>query len=221
MGNVVNMAALSLSIDAMRPLNRWDHSRIQPGAVGPVGDVNLQQRLKHSAPDLPLRFQKEFAGKNQVFLGSNVSDGQHVGYDSGGGPARTIDSNWGGRRRFKTRHGYIMQDLRAPDNMVEPFVGSTPSYSWRNKIAKTFEAKRTGFNFLPLPNGYGPSELQTLRGGSFPRTTDVEPGTVSIGSVVGTPVPQQSNGYSTNVVGLAEEKQRLHMNMKPGLGKRG
>ena len=220
MGKVVNMAALSLSIDAMRPLNRWDHSRIQPGAVGSVGDVNLQQRLKHSYPDAPLRFEKDFAGKNEVFLGSNVSDGQHVGYDSGGGPARTIDSNWGGRRRFKTRHGYIMQDLRAPDNMVEPFMGSTPGYSWRNKLAKTFEAKRTGSHFLPLPNGYSPTDLQTLRGGRFPITTDLEPGTISIGSVVGSPVPQQSNGYGTSIVGTPDEKQH-NLNMKPGLGKRG
>lgn len=214
------MAALSLSIDEIRPLNRWDYSRIQPGAVGSVGDVNLTPRLKHSAPDLPLRFQKEFAGKNSIFLGSNVCDGQHVGYDSGGGPARTVDSNWGGRRRFKTRHGYIMQDLRAPDNMVEPYVGSTPGYSWRNKLAKTVEAKRTGFNFLPLPGAYFPESHQVVRGGNFPYTTDIEPGTLSMGSVVGQPVPQQSNGYPIKVVGSSDPDTDYKMNMKPGLGKR-
>jgi len=175
------MAALSLSLDGIRPLNRWDHSSIRPGAVGSVGDVNLTPRLKHSHPDMPLRFEKCFAGKNEVFLGSNVTDGTHKGYDSGGGPARTIDSNWGGRRRFKTRHGYIFQDIRAPDDFVVPVEGTTPSYSYRNKVATTYEAKRTGDLFLPLPKGYDLREGQIPRGGAAPRITDIVPGT-SFGS---------------------------------------
>jgi len=171
------MAALSLSIDAIRPLNRWDHSNIRPGAVGSVGDVNLTPRLKHSHPNMPLRFDKAFSGKNEIFLGSNISDGTHKGYDSGGGPARTIDSNWGGRRRFKTRHGYIFQDIRTPDDLVVPVQGSTPDYSWRNKIATAFESKRTGDLFLPLPKGYDLGEGQVARGGAYPRVTDIVPGT--------------------------------------------
>lgn len=100
------MAALSLSIDAIRPLNRWDYSSIRPGPVGSVGDVLVTPRFKHSAPNLPLRFDPYFRGKNSVFLGSNVTDGSHANYDSGGGPSRTIDSNWGGRRNFKVSHGW-------------------------------------------------------------------------------------------------------------------
>lgn len=88
------MAALSLSIDVIKPLNRWDHSRIQPGSVGSVGDVNLTPRFKHSMPDLPLRFDPYFRGKNSTFLGSNVQNGTQRSYDSGGLPAMTIDSNW-------------------------------------------------------------------------------------------------------------------------------
>lgn len=179
------MAALSLSIDAIRPLNRWDHARIQPGSVGSVGDVNLTPRLKHSYPNLPLRFDKSFSGKKERYLGSNVQNGTQKSFDSGGGPARTIDSNWGGRRHFKTRHGYIFQDVRVPDDSVEPFLSSTPDYSWRNKLATCYEAKRTGSNFLPLPGAYFPSPNQIVRGGMFPRTTDLEPGTISLGSVVG------------------------------------
>jgi hypothetical protein len=72
------MAALSLSIDAQRPLNRWDYDRIQPGPVGSVGDVLCTPRFKHSYPDAPLRFDNMFRGKNGVFLGSNVSDGQRI-----------------------------------------------------------------------------------------------------------------------------------------------
>lgn len=181
------MAALSLSIDAIRPLNRWDYDRIQPGPVGSVGDVICQSRLKHSAPELPLRFSEWNAGKNEVFLGSNVSDGQHVGYDSGGGPARLIDSNWGGRRSFKTRLGYILQDIREPDNAVEPFVSSLGDYSWRNKIATTYEARRTGENFLPLPGGYQLSPGEVPRGGQTPRVTDEVGGDAlrDVASIVG------------------------------------
>ena len=77
------MAALSLSIDAIRPLNRWDHSSIRPGVVGSVGDVVVTPRYKHSAPDLPLRFDPYFSGKRSVFLGSNVQNGTVASYDSG------------------------------------------------------------------------------------------------------------------------------------------
>jgi hypothetical protein len=171
------MAALSLSIDAIRPLNRWDYSSIRPGAVGSVGDVNMTPRLKHSHPEMPLRFEKAFSGKNEVFLGSNVSDGTHKGYDSGGGPARTVDSNWGGRRRFTTRLGYVFQDIRTPDDLVVPVLGTTPNYSWRNQVATNFEAKRTGDLFLPLPKGYDLEPGQIPRGGTSPRITDIDPGT--------------------------------------------
>jgi len=179
------MAALSLSIDAIRPLNRWDHSRIQPGSVGSVGDVNLTPRLKHSYPNLPLRFDKNFAGKKERYLGSNVQNGTQKSFESGGGPARTVDSNWGGRRQFKTRQGYIFQDVKAPDTTDEPLLGVTPQYSYRNKVATTIEAKRTGTNFLPLPGAYFPTPTQTVRSGSYPRVTDIVPGSVSVGSVVG------------------------------------
>jgi hypothetical protein len=171
------MAALSLSIDVMKPLNRWDYSSIRPGSVGSVGDVNMTPRLKHSHPDMPLRFDRSFSGKNSVFLGSNVQNGTQKSYDSGGGPARTVDSNWGGRRRFQTRHGYIFQDIRTPDDLVVPVLGTTPSYSWRNKVATNFEAKRTGELFLPLPGGYDLSAGQVPRGGTTPRITDIVPGT--------------------------------------------
>lgn len=187
------MAALSLSSDAIRPMNRWNYDRIQPGAVGSVGDVNLQVRLKHSYPNLPLRFDKSFSGKNEVFLGSNVTDGSHENYDSGGGPARLIDSNWGGRRHFKYREGYIFQDMRAPDKSTEPLTGATPDYSWHNRLATCYNAKRSGDKFLPLPGGYELGPNQVLRSGTYPRITDVEPGTMSVGSQIVGQVEDQQN----------------------------
>lgn len=193
------MSALSLSIDAIRPLNRWDHDSIRPGAVGSVGGVNMQPRFKHSAPDLPIRWDPYFSGKREVPLGSNVSDGQTTGYSSGGGPARTIDSNWGGRRNFRTSHGWYYQDMRTPDKLVTSFLAATPDYSWHNKLAKNYEAKRTGNKFLPLPGGYQPSPGEVPRGGSEPRITDIVPQEGEIQTVMSTYPQAQTQplaGYS-------------------------
>lgn len=88
------MAALSLSIDEIRPLNRWDHCRIQPGVVGSVGEVNCSPRFRQSTPGMRLRYDPLFSGKREIDLGANVQDGGKVGYSSGGAQARTVDSNW-------------------------------------------------------------------------------------------------------------------------------
>ena len=83
----------SLSIDEYRPLNRWDNCFIQPGKVGSVGDVVMGVRLRHSAPDTPLRYDNFFSHANMIANGANVTDGQGEGYAGGGGPARVVDSN--------------------------------------------------------------------------------------------------------------------------------
>jgi hypothetical protein len=190
-------------IDAMRTREKII---ISPGPVGSVGDVLGQVRYKHSAPDMPLRFDPHFRGKNEVFLGSNVQDGQHVGYASGGAQARLVDSNWGGRRGFRTSRGWHFQDIRAPDNLVEPYIGTTLDYSWRDKIATVYDAKRTGSNFLPLPMGYQISPGEEPRGGSTPRVTDIVPGDLQPGAlgqsvvVQGMERVQQSYGYPVPIV---------------------
>jgi hypothetical protein len=192
-------------IDAVRPYNRQNFVYIQPGVVGSVGDVNCQVRYKHSAPDLPLRFDPHFRGKNEVFLGSNIQDGGMVGYCSGGAQARLVDGNWGGRRGFKTARGWKFEDARAPDDLVEPYVGTTLDYSWRNKIATVYDTKRTGSNFLPLPMGYQPSPGEISRGSSV-RVTDVVPGDLQPGAlgdsvvVQGLEDQQRSRGFPMPVV---------------------
>lgn len=178
------MAALSLSIDAIRPLNRWADSRIQPGSVGSVGDVNLTPRFKQSAPDLPMRFDPYFRGKKESRLGSNVQNGTQKSYDSRGMGPVTVDSNWGGRRNFKISHGWVYQDMREPDKRVEPILGSTPNYSYQNRLATVYEAKTRGEKFLPLPGGYIPSPGEITRGGAFPHVRGLEQGTQPPGSTV-------------------------------------
>lgn len=54
------------------------------------------------------------------------------------------DSRWVGNRNFKTNVGWRVEDITQPDTFVEPFVASLGDYSWRNRIATTYEARRTG-----------------------------------------------------------------------------
>jgi len=176
------MAALSLSIDAIRPLNRWANSSIQPGSVGSVGDVNLTPRFKQSSPDLPMRYDPYFRGKKECRLGSNVQNGTQISYDSKGLGPETIDSNWGGRRNFRINRGWIYQDMREPDKRVEPVLGSTPNYSFQNRLATVYEAKTRGEKFLPLPHGYMPSPGEITRGGAYPTVRGLEQGTQPPGS---------------------------------------
>ncbi len=39
------MAALSLSIDAIKPMNRWDYCSIRPGVQGSVGDCLVLEQV--------------------------------------------------------------------------------------------------------------------------------------------------------------------------------
>lgn len=179
------MAALSLSIDAIRPLNRWDHSSIRPGPVGSVGVVNMTPRLKSSLPG-DFRWEATYFGNKESNYGSNITDGFHTNYSNGGGPAHTIDSNWGGRRRFETSHGWRYQDMRVPDRRIEPVLGTLPQYSWHNRIATVNSAKHTGDLFTVPRGGVLGGPAGVTRGGQFPRVTDV----------VGGEVPAMTQGAS-------------------------
>lgn len=122
-------------------------------------------------PDLPIR---NITLPDTV--GANVEDGDHKSFTSGGLGARVLDSNWQSGRAFKTSHGWVIEDLRAEDRLHEPFMGSGPQYSWRNTIATTYAARRTGDLFLPLPGGYNPSPGEIERGQVVPEITNIEGG---------------------------------------------
>lgn len=188
-----------LSINAIKPLNRWDFDSIRPGVVGSVGDVNLQPKLKHSNPDMPLRWEKAFAKQNEPRLGSNVQDGYKKSYDSKGRQAKSTSGyfNLEGRR-FKTQRGWKWTDLRAPDTFVEPRVTSLGDYQWRNKVAKVYEAKRTGNKFLPLPGAYVLPLGQVPRGGMTPVTVMADQGNRIPGSA-GSVVTGSQNNMGTFV----------------------
>jgi hypothetical protein len=166
------------TLAVVRPLNLWNYDSIRPGPVGSVGVVNAQPRLKQSTPEMEMRWDTTFAHNKEKRLGSNVSDGQWKGYTSGGGVAETVDTNWGMRRDFTTSRGWMHQDMRTADRTHDPVSGGTPSYSWHNKIATVYEAKRTGNNFLPKFDKVGlPRGGQTMRVTDTAGGEDVQPRT--------------------------------------------
>lgn len=171
------MAQVGRRVDIVqdKPLGhpRWLNDYIAPGPVGSVGDVVLQPRLKRSMPNSPFEFDKAFSHVKEPYFGSNVSNGQHVGYCSRGGPALLLDSNWNMGRGFKNRVGWYYQDLRAPDKRVEPLLGTAPEYSWHNRLATVYREKHSGDHFLPLPGPYVLSPGEAARGGRYPITTDI------------------------------------------------
>ncbi len=171
-----------MSIVAPRPLHAFDNDSIRPGPVGSVGDVIGTIKLKHSTPDLPIR---KITLSNDI--GANVEDGEWKSYNTGGGQARVLDSNWQSGRGFKTSHGWVIEDLRAEDRLHEPFMGTAPQYSWKNQVATIYRARRTGDMFLPLPGGYNPSPGEIERGQLVPHITDVEEGTEAYASPYSTP----------------------------------
>jgi hypothetical protein len=164
---------MSIPFDAVKPINRWAYDFIQPGNVGSVGDVNVTPRLRNSSPDMPVRFDPEFYWGQR--LGMNVQNGTSLNFWGNQFPQK-LDSNWDLRPGFRTSHGWIHQDLRAPDKIHEPKVGQLPQFSWDNKIATTYNAMRTGNMFLPLPGRYGLPLSETPRGQVIPRIVDTEQG---------------------------------------------
>ena len=162
------------------------YERCSPGVVGSVGDVLGQVRLKHSAPDLPLRF--EYSPEQVEHHGSNVQNGDMLNYE-GNGYYKINDSNWGGGRDMKTAIGWRHQDLRAPDKRYEPTASFSFS-SFDNLQHKVFEARRTGDKFLPVTNGYAPEAGSVPRGGLVPIVNAIAGGdfTPQPNSVVTNPV---------------------------------
>lgn len=142
---------------------------ISPGVVGSVGDTLGTVRLKQSTPDMAMRYEKAFYGKNEERLGSNVQDGNSVSYTTGGGPSRTLELSWDNRTR--RNHGFAYQDLRQVDKRMEPIVGSTGRYTWNNKIANVIQEKLTGDLFYPLPGLFAPTSM--TRGNQYPQVTDI------------------------------------------------
>lgn len=147
-------------------INRWDKESIRPGPVGSVGDVNLQVKLKKSSNDQPDRYQKAFSGPNEVWSGSNVSDGQKKGFTSGGRGAVTISAPLPARESFKTSVGWVIENVVPVDRSRVVQTVPLGRYDWEATQARLYKVRPTGEQFLPLPMGYTRTSLP--RGSQYP-----------------------------------------------------
>ena len=151
------------------PVNVWNKDSIRPGPVGSVGDCLIGVRFKQSAPELAERWDGAFSGKNEVYFGSNVSDGYHAGFTSGGGVAKTLVKRMPYRQGFKTPVGWIKEDIVPTDRSRTALMGSVGQYSWDAQVGRLDRAKTTGDFFTPLPGGYLLGAGQVPRGSQVPR----------------------------------------------------
>lgn len=138
--------------------NRFESLR--PAMTGSVGVPLVADQLATSMPDMPIRYAPESTREG---LGSSLSAQPTV-----------YDSHWNMGRGEINAYGMMQQDLRVPDLLHEPTLGGLPQYTYRNQIATLYNAKRTGFNFLPLPGPYQVSPGEMVRGGQVVRTTEME-----------------------------------------------
>jgi hypothetical protein len=173
-----------------------NHWTISPGPVGSVGDVNMQVRLKHNMPDAPLRFEKEFSGKNLKYLGSNVQDGSF----GSGAPARTIQRKIGIRNAEKTDIGWRKQDIIPVDRTTQPKFAPLGPYTWNNQRAQVFRAKISGQAFLPVPPPYDKTQVGITRGNQVPRVVLTESGGVPTGESLNYIAAANNPGQGGSVV---------------------
>jgi len=152
-------------VDAIKPKNI---TTSRPGIVGSVGDVVVRPRFRQSRPDMIWVYDPYWSDSRANTLGSNISDGDVLGYDSRGGPARTNDSNWNGNRSFRHQYGWTFHAPRNTDKYSEPELTPLGDVSWKLKQARSRTIKRSGKLFAALPQGYQPYPGQVLRGGNFP-----------------------------------------------------
>jgi hypothetical protein len=129
---------------------------IRPGVVGSVGDVLSGERVKQSSPDFPVMI----VGGGSIW-GSNVQDGDVKGWSHKGVGGGTVV---GETRKMSWNNNYVWQDIRKPDVLHQPSLASIPQYSWDNKLAQVYNAKRTGNMFLPVPGNYELPPGQVPRG---------------------------------------------------------
>lgn len=155
------------------PLNLWNKYSIRPGPVGTVGDVLGQVRFKQSAPDLAPRYDIMSSGQMEKYYGSNVQDGRVESFASKGYNAK-VNRRGLAFRGQKTAFGWIKQDIMEVDRTREPIQQEMPQFGWKSQVAKVERAKVTGEQFLPLPNGYGPTE--PTRGSNYPRVVEKSAG---------------------------------------------
>jgi hypothetical protein len=131
---------------------------MSPGVVGSVGDGLTYTKLQTSSPD-QLSYRKPLSN-----TGSNVQDGYSSSYTSGGGGASVLRKSFGYREHFRSRVGWIKEDLRPGFSPVQPTQLDRQGV-WQERAARIYKAGEK--KVLELPGGYVPERM--TRGSQIPR----------------------------------------------------
>lgn len=156
-----------MSVTLLQNRNPDHITDFRPGPVSSVGDCNIQVKLKHSHPDMPMRY--EHADSDLKYIGTMTQDGTKGNFTSGGGPATVIKNGWrntGFSQKIKI--GREWQDVRPTDRYMDSIMTQTPQYSWKTIIKNNEKAKSVSSAFLPLPGPYISKPGDIPRGGAIP-----------------------------------------------------
>jgi hypothetical protein len=155
----------TLSVAAVKPLNRWNNNYIAPGGVASISAPQQGVHMRTSCS--AMRHPKIELPNSEV--GSNVVDGNNPAMTLIGAPARSIEQAFDNETKLK--NGDWVQDLRPADRLTEPRIGPQFNRGWKEKVAKIYKASTTGSKFLPHPDAFGLPRNQLPRGGNTPAIT--------------------------------------------------
>ena len=159
-----------------RRYNRWNNDYISPGPVAVVGDVLVNEKLKKSCPELAPRYR--FPTDVLRYRGVGVQDGTWSNFHNDALAARTDRQTSYDIPFESTQVGTEFQDLRLIDLKAETRLLGAPQFGWKNQKATLLNARVTGEQFLPNPEGYaayGLSRGQRPRVNVFVDNTGVLP----------------------------------------------
>lgn len=150
--------------------DKWNKAYLSAGPVGQLGGTLQASRLKHSQPDLPIRWDPFTDGNRECRFGSNVQDGNMHSYEGGFVP-RLLDHNWELDRTRTDKVGYVFQNLEEEDMRPSSIAmtGPVPQYAWRTQVANTYKSLAQNDAFLPVPGPYVPDPSAIPRGGLVPQ----------------------------------------------------
>ena len=145
-------------MDVWKPTYPKHYTRMSPGVSGSVGDCLSYTKLQTSGND-DLYYRRPDSN-----TGSNVQDGYSASYSSGGGGATVLRKSFGYREHFKSRVGWIKEDLRPEFQQVQPSQLDRSSI-WHERVARIYRAGEK--KYVDLPGGYVP--VRMTRGSQIPR----------------------------------------------------
>ena len=156
----------TLTIRKRKSVNNWNKHYISPGAVGTVGDVIQNVRLKQSAPELETRW--EFNRPQLEKRGSAISDGTVASNYTDNFLTNTVVTDYYTSPYQRDVVGVSYQDLRLNDLSPTTRQLGAPQFGWRATQASVNKALVMGKQFLPATRGYPKSGVSR---GPEPRST--------------------------------------------------